>query len=258
MTTVTLLTDFGSRSPYPAQVKGVLRGLCRATLVDVTHDIPPHDIAQGAFVLASVAPVFPAGAVHLAVVDPGVGTARRPLAVTSGGQFLVGPDNGLLTAAARTLGEPRSFVIDAARIGRHPIAPTFHGRDLFAPAAAALAGGLPIETLGIPAGAMVNLPGTPPQRSAGRLLGHVMYKDPFGNLITDIPGAWLGDLPAQPLLQHPRGRLPIRRARTYGDVSGAEVLVLVGSAATLEIAINAGSAAEALGLEPGDQVQLSS
>ncbi len=254
MSIITLLTDFGSGSPYPAEMKGVLLGLCRATIVDITHDVPRHEVARAAYLLATVAPACPAGTVHLAVVDPGVGTARQALAIGSGGQFFVGPDNGLLIPAARALGVPRAFAIDVAAFARRPLSPTFHGRDLFAPAAAALAAGLPIERIGPRAAPPVELLPAPLDRTAGRVAGQVIYRDPFGNLVTNIPHSWLQHLPAHLVLEHRHGRSPIRRAHTYADGAGSELLVLAGSSGTVEIGLNAGDAASVLGLDAGDIV----
>lgn len=254
MKIITLLTDFGPASPYAAEMKGVLLGLCRATIIDITHDVPRHDVARGAYLLATVAPACPAGTVHLAVVDPGVGTARLPLAIGSGGQFFVGPDNGLLIPAARALGVPRSFAIDVATFARRPPSSTFHGRDLFAPAAAALAAGLPIEQIGPRAGPPVELPAARLERTAGRITGQVIYRDPFGNLVTNIPDSWLQDLPTHLALDHRYGRSPIRRARTYADGTGGELLALAGSGGTVEIGVNARDAARVLDLDTGDIV----
>ncbi len=256
MRVVTLLSDFGSASPYPAEMKGVLLGLCRAMIVDITHDVPPHDVARGAYLLAAAAPEFPVGTVHLAVVDPGVGTARQALAIASGGQVFVGPDNGLLIPAARALGVPRAFAIDVTRFARDPFSTTFHGRDLFAPAAAALADGMPIEAAGRPAAPPVDLAAGIPERASGRLRGQVIYCDPFGNLVTNIPGSWLLNLAARVTLEYRGGRIPVRPVRTYADAAAGELLVLVGSSGTLEIAMHGRAAAPALGLDAGDPVIL--
>ncbi len=256
MTIITLLTDFGSTTPYPAEVKGVLLTLCHATIVDITHDVPPRDIAWGAHLLAAAAPAFPAGTIHLAVVDPGVGTARHPLAVVSGGQFFIGPDNGLLMPAARAIGESRGYVIDADRFARRPASATFHGRDLFAPAAAALAAGLSIEAIGAPAAILVDLAERVPVRESRTLTGQVGYRDSFGNLVTNIPGSWLDQAAGLLTLKSTRGRLSLRRARTFADGARGELLVLAGSGGTVEIAINGGDAAETTGLSPGDPVTL--
>lgn len=256
MRIITLLTDFGSSSPYPAEMKGVLLSSCKAVLIDITHDVPPHDVAQGAYLLSAAAPEFPAGTIHLAVVDPGVGTGRQPLAVASGGQFLVGPDNGLLMRAARVLGTPRAYAIDAGRFARRPISATFHGRDLFAPAAAALAAGLPVERVGPPAASPVELAEIPPVRTPGALRGQVVHRDRFGNLVTNIPGTWLDDLSPPLVMQHERGSVAIRPVLTYAQGAAGELLVLVGSSGTLEIAVNAESAAEALGLGAGGSIAI--
>lgn len=256
MSIITLLTDFGSVSPYPAEVKGVLLTLCRATIVDITHDVPPRGIALGAHLLAAAAPAFPAGTIHLAVVDPGVGTARRPLAVASGGQFFVGPDNGLLMPAARAVGMPRAYVIDAERFARRPMSATFHGRDLFAPAAAALAEGLPVETVGSPAASPVDLAERAPVREPRVLRAQVTYCDAFGNIVTNIPSPWLDQISGALALEVAGGRVPVRRARTFSDGAHDELLVLAGSSGTVEIAMNGGDAAEQLGLHAGDLIAL--
>jgi S-adenosylmethionine hydrolase len=237
-------------------MKGVLLSSCRAVLVDITHDVPPHDVAQAAYLLAAAVPEFPAGTIHLAVVDPGVGTDRQPLVVASGGQFLVGPDNGLLMRAARALGTPRVYAIDADRFARRPVSPTFHGRDLFAPAAAALARGLPVEHIGPPAAPPVELAEIPPARAPGALRGQVVCCDRFGNLITNIPGAWLDEVRAPLVVEHKRGSAAVRPVLTYAQGAPGELLVLTGSGGTLEIAVNTGSAAEALGLRAGDAVAI--
>jgi S-adenosylmethionine hydrolase len=256
MPIVTLLSDFGSGSPYPGEMRGVLRSCCRATLVDLTHDIPALDIAQGAYVLAQAAWAFPAGTVHLAVVDPGVGTGRRAIAMVSGGQFFVGPDNGLLVPAARALGRARAVAIAAERYARRPLSATFHGRDLFAPAAGALARGVPIDELGPAIASPVEIRQRPPERRRGRLEGGVMFVDAFGNLTSNIPAPWLDDLPATVSIAAAGRTSAARRVRTYGDAPAGELVVLAGSGGTVEIAVPGGRAADRLGLRPGDRVAL--
>ncbi|MDR7554073.1 MAG: SAM-dependent chlorinase/fluorinase [Armatimonadota bacterium] len=260
MPIVTLLSDFGSSSPYPGEVRGVLLRASRAVVVDITHDIPRHDVACGAAVLAAAAPAFPAGTVHLAVVDPDVGTARRGLVIAAGGQWFVGPDNGLLVPAATAVGRPQAFAIDTARLVREPPSATFHGRDVFAPAAAAVASGVPPEAFASPIAAPVALPVASqvasPARAPGRLSGRVVYCDPFGNLVTDIPGTWLADLPERVALVYRGGRTPVRRVRTYADGAPGEVLALVSSAGTVEVAVNRGDAAAQLGVRAGDVIAL--
>lgn len=254
MSLITLLTDFGSASPYPGQVKGVLSALCRATLIDLTHDIPAHDVPCGAYTLSAAAAAFPAGTIHLAVVDPGVGTDRLPLAVASGGQVFVGPDNGLLLVAAHRLGEPRAHAIAVERFALRPLSATFHGRDLFAPAAAAIARGLAIDSLGPRVTAPVILVEAPPRREAGTLRGQVRYRDAFGNLITNLPAAWLHDLPGPLVVEHAGGRMPVRRVTTYGDSPPGDLVILAGSDGTAELAVPGGRAADRLPIGPGDPI----
>jgi S-adenosylmethionine hydrolase len=255
---VTLLSDFGTSSPYPAQVRAALLTRCRAALVDITHEVPPHDVRTGAVLLAEAAPQFPAGTVHLAVVDPGVGTDRAPLAIAAGGHFLVGPDNGLLVPAARSLGPVRAVAIEAARVTRVPVPATFHGRDLFAPAAALLVTGWPLDALGSAARSPVDLEIRPPARDRGALRGEVLYVDPFGNVITNIPGWWLDALPDSVRLKLGPGRAAarIRRVRTYGEGRRGDMLALVGSAGGVEIAVREGRAADRLRLRAGAAVEL--
>jgi S-adenosylmethionine hydrolase len=256
MGTVTLLTDFGSASPYPGEMKAVLLARCRAAVVDLTHEIPAHDVAAGAHVLAAAAVTFPTGTVHLAVVDPGVGTARRPLVVASGGHVFVGPDNGLLMVAAHRLGHPAAFIVDSGRFARRPLSPTFHGRDLFAPVAAALAAGLPPAQVGAPLPSPVELRASPAEREPGGVRGQILYCDTFGNAITNIPGDWLRTLPGSLRLHRGADSTLVRRVTTYGEGSAGEVLVLVGSSGMTEIAVNAGRAADVLALAPGQRVAL--
>jgi len=258
MSLVTLLTDFGWASPYPGQMKGVLRSLCRAALIDLTHDVPAHDIACGAYVLAAAARAFPAGTIHLAVVDPGVGTSRLPVAIASGGQVFVGPDNGLLLVAARALGTPRAHAVAVERFALRPLSTTFHGRDLFAPAAAAIARGLAVEQVGPPVPAPVVLPEQPAARDGGLLRGQVLYRDPFGNLITNIPAGWLDDLAGPLVIVHARGQATAHRVTTYGDGAPGDLVILAGSDGTAEIAVRGGRAADLLPFGPGDPVMIRS
>src|SRR5574341_1182482 len=176
---VALLSDFGSAGPYPAQMRLVLAALTDAVLVEITHDVPRHDVRTGAYLLRAAASHAPAGTIHLAVVDPGVGTGRRALIVQSGGQCFVGPDTGLLMPAARTAGAPRAFVITDAALLRGIRSSTFHGRDLFAPAAALLARGTPPAALGAPSPDVVDLDLGRGERAGLLLRGTVLYVDAF-------------------------------------------------------------------------------
>ncbi len=256
---VTLLTDFGDDSPYPAQVRAIV---CAPTfgppiqLVDITHRVRRHDVRQGAYLLLAACSAFPPGTVHLAVVDPGVGTDRRAIAVRSGGMVFVGPDNGLLLPAARSVGSPEIRQILHPDLRRLQLSPTFHGRDLFAPAARWLALGFPFDAVGPPVEDPVDLSFGTPTRSAGTLRGEVVAADPFGNLATNLPGTWIEDLPGVMEVEVAGRRHRARRVRAYGEAEEGALVVLVGSDGFVEIAVREGNAQSRLQAEPGDPVTL--
>jgi len=251
---VTLLTDFGSRDGYVAAVKGAL--LVRAPelrIVDVTHEIAPGDVQDAAFVLAQAAPAFPPDSVHLVVVDPGVGTDRLALAGRIGPQLFVAPDNGVLGFVLGA-GEPGPFhAIENAAFAPDDASPVFHGRDVFAPAAAFLAqGGHPSE-LGraLRVDAMVRLPQAGPRVDGDETRGTIVHVDRFGNLISDVP---LAPLPPGAVVELAGRQIPL--ARTYADVAAGALVALRGSSGLLEIAVNSGSAAADTGARRGDVVVL--
>jgi S-adenosylmethionine hydrolase len=249
---VTLLTDFGAGSGYPAQVKGVLLGLLpEVRLVDLTHDIPSFDVLAGALMLEACVPRFPTHAVHLAVVDPGVGTARRPICVVDGeGRRLVGPDNGLFTPF---LGEgARAVLLRDRTLVPDPASATFHGRDLFAPVAAWLAGGGAPERLGPTVADPVRLDWPGAERRGEEVHGVVLLADPFGNLLTSVRAP---DLPPGPLRAEIAGQ-PARVVRTYGEARRGELVALLGSSGRLELSVREGSAARRLGAARGTPVSL--
>lgn len=245
---ITLLTDFGTADGYVAEMKGVLCTLAPGVpLIDVTHDIFPQDITAARLVLARCWRRFPAGTVHVVVVDPGVGTQRAAIAVESEGRFLVGPDNGVLS--------PALFALDA-RVVRLPVpitaAATFHGRDVFAPAAAALAEGAALTDLGESFTTPVRLRTPQPRRDAdGSLHGEVLTIDRFGNVITNL----MRREAAGTVEVEVAGRVA-RLVRTYGDAVAGELVALVGSSGFVEIAMRNGSAAGALGIARGEAVVL--
>lgn len=244
---VTLLSDFGSTSPYPAAMKAVIAGLCDATLIDITHDVRRHDVRMGAYLLAAVAPWLPAGTVHLAVVDPDVGTARRALIVQAGGQWFVGPDNGLLLPAARRVGLPRIFEITAREIRTSVVSSTFHGRDVFAPIAGRLAVGTPAEVLGTPIDEYADLDFGSGRRHGDVLRGSISYIDPFGNLVTNISSELLEGFGKSVQVRVGRRVRAARIVRTYGEVARGDLAVVPGSDGLVEIALREGSAAADLG-----------
>lgn len=248
---VALLSDFGLSDTYVGQMKGALLAACPdASLVDLSHGVPPQAVAVGAVWLARAANAFPPGTIHLAVVDPGVGTSRRALAIATRRGFFVGPDNGLLERAAREAGVRR--VVELGARGRG-VAPTFHGRDVFAPAAGRLARGDDLDALGrrVDARSLVRSPVGRPRRRGATLVGRVLFVDAFGNAVTDVDGdAARGALcvVAGPFELGPLGR-------TYADVGPGEPIALVSSFGLLEIAVRDGSAA-LRGLRVGDPVTL--
>ncbi len=266
MRAITFLTDFGAGSPYPAAMKAVVLGIAPdVRLVDLTHEVAPQDVQEGAFVLWSVARDFPEGTVHCAVVDPGVGTERRGLILIAGGQLFVGPDNGLLDPAARALGEPRAFSIRSKRYLRERISYTFHGRDVFAPVAAHLARGVPPDAIGEPLDDWVRLEvdfqGGRWDPQAHAWVGQVIYVDRFGNAVTNIPTRQLAgrisfDRPVELRWGTKAERLVLKLRRSYGYAERGEVALIPGSHDLLEISVREGSARRALGLRVNDPVRL--
>ena len=250
---ITLLTDFGEGSGYPAQMKGVLWTLCPdARIVDLSHAVPAFRILVGQALLLETIPAFPPGTIHVAVVDPGVGTSQRGLVVQGGdkapGQLLVGPDNGILWPFMRG-GKAWELAEPAYR--RAEVSATFHGRDVFAPAAAHLALGVPPERFGPEVLDPVQLQAARVRHEGNAVVGEIVHVDSFGNLISNLS---IEDLPPVP-----RGELKVavggRTLRgiqgTYASVPQGALLVLVGSAGFVEIAVREGSAARELKLEDG-------
>ena len=245
MAIVSLLSDFGVADPWVGVMKArVLAQAPSASLVDLTHAVPPGDVRAGAFLLAQAFAWFPEGSVHLAVVDPGVGTRRRAIAVEAGGAFFVGPDNGLFALALAGRRVRRAVVLPVPPRA----SPTFHGRDVFAPAAGRLAAGTSIESLGRPAGRLRALDWPRPRRRGADTVGEIVHVDHFGNLVTNLRTVDRGELVAGNSF---RTR---RILRTYGDAHHGEPLALRGSHGFLEIAVRDGSAAAQLGLARGDKI----
>ena len=250
---VTFLSDFGAGSGYPAQMKGeVLRRLPDATLVDLSHEVPPFDVMGGALLLEACLPRFPAAAVHVAVVDPGVGTSRRPLCVVDGaGRRLVGPDNGLLTPFLGA-GSQAFLLSDPDLVPRNPC-PTFHGRDLFAPVAAWLAGGGDPGRLGPRVADPSRLEGLSAVRTGEGLEGACLAADPFGNLVTSVRRV---DLETGLVASVTVAGRPARWVTTFGEGARGQLLAMWGSGGRLEIAIREGSAARDLGIGRGAPVRV--
>jgi hypothetical protein len=261
MAIITLTTDFGCEDTFAAQMKGVILGIAPGvTLVDLTHNIPPQDILGGALALDDAADAFPPGVIHVVVVDPGVGTSRRPLAVATERETLVGPDNGVfapLLARRRTM---QAVVLVNPACRREPVSPTFHGRDLFAPAAAYLAAGTPLHDLGPPAGGLVGLDTPQPRFAPDAIEAHVLRIDRFGNLVTDLRGEdlirWLGSAPRKSIAFE-AGSLRVQGlVLTYAAVPPGESVAYVGSSGRLEIGLHGGNAAAASGALRGAVVRV--
>jgi S-adenosylmethionine hydrolase len=262
---ITFLSDYGLADEFVGVVHGVIAGICpEARVIDLTHGIPRQDVLAGARVLARSLPYVPAG-VHLAVVDPEVGARRRAVALRTveEGRLLVGPDNGLLMPAAERFGGIAEVVeISASPWRLEPLSATFHGRDLFAPIAARLAGGAPLAAAGAPLdpGELVTREHSQPRQEADALIAHVVGTDGFGNAILDgthddlvASGLRLGD----PVAARVGGRR-VRGvvARTFSDVAAGGLLLYEDAGGALALAVNGGDAAALLGVQAGDEVRL--
>lgn len=258
---ITFSSDFGSIGPYVGAVKGAILQICpEARIVDISHEISSHNILEAAFNLACSYSYFPAGTIHLAVVDPGVGSKRRGIAVSTQRHLFVGPDNGLFTLIYRREKVNQVISIESEEHRRETVSPTFHGRDVFGPAAAWLASGVTPEQLGPEVTDCHRLPLTLLQREAsGRVGGVVLQVDRFGNVITSIHDGELRDLLGHPpeLVEFSAGGQEIgRRCRTYAEAPGGELVYLKGSSGYYEIAVSEQSAARILGMKVGDPVQV--
>ncbi|MEO8294805.1 MAG: SAM-dependent chlorinase/fluorinase [Gemmatimonadota bacterium] len=249
MPLITFLSDFGTSDSYVGEVKGVLATLApAAAVIDITHHIPPGDIRSASHILGRAWHRFPAGTVHLVVVDPGVGGTRSAIAVESGGHRFVGPDNGVLTPALYNA-EP-TIVEIAVPEGA---APTFHGRDLFAPAAARLALGDSVLSIGATVlGELTRLTDPVPWYQGKSVIGEVLYVDRFGNLVTNLTENLAPPYATLEVEDFAIG--PVRR--TFGDVPRGELLAYIGSGNTVEIAVRDGSASRRLGMGVGGRIRV--
>jgi len=253
---ITLTTDFGYQDHYVGVLKGViLRINPAATLVDITHAVPAHAITHAAFLLASSYSFFPAGTVHLAVVDPGVGTSRRPIVVDAGSHCFVGPDNGIFTFIYRKLATFTVYELSEPAFFLPVVSATFHGRDVFAPVAAHLSSGVPPFRLGQPIGDYCILTIPEPHRTRNILRGTILYVDGFSNLITNISARDL-DMMGTPGQLRVRIRATIIKGISahYQAVNVGEALAIVGSTDLLEISIREGKAGQILDAHEGDDV----
>lgn len=251
---VTLLTDFGLADPFVGIVKGVILGLSpEVECVDLTHDIPPQDILAGALALEAAVPYFPPGTIHLAVVDPGVGSERRPLAVEAGDHGFVGPDNGLFTFLWRRPGV-RAVACTNPAYHLPSVSRTFHARDLFAPVAAHLSLGVPLSRLGPPVEDPVEVPWPVPRTAGDAEEGEVVYVDRFGNLVTNVTFPESRD--GRAVAIEVAGVRIEGLAPHYGAVRAGDVGAIVGSTGRIEIFVNRGNARDRLGVGRGAPVRV--
>lgn len=251
MSVVTLLTDFGTRDYYVAAVKGtILRLAPGSTVVDITHDVTPGVVQEASFLLAAAARSFADSAVHLAVVDPGVGSSRRILVVQTDSGLFVAPDNGLLTP---WLDSGDVYAVNREDLFLTGPGSTFHGRDRFAPIAAALARGAWPETLGDPIDDPVRLDLPAPRRDGDALHGHIVHVDRFGNLVTDIPAAWCD---GSDLRLSVEDHAATRTVDHYAELEPGEVGILVGSLGTIEVSLNGTDLARAWQVSRGMEVRI--
>jgi S-adenosylmethionine hydrolase len=255
MPILTLLTDFGTADYYVAAVKGtVLRLAPETTLVDISHQVPPGDVESAAFLLAAAAPSFPDGSVHLAVVDPGVGSGRRILAARTAAGLFLAPDNGLLGPLLEDADAARELrAVERSELFLRAPGATFHGRDRFAPVAAWLLRGGDPAGLGPVVSDPVRLPAPPPRRSPSGISGRVAHVDRYGNLVTDLPAAWL---PAGSWHAEVAGESVTRFVSHYAEIPAGEAAMLVGSLGTLELSMNGEDLARRWSVARGAGVEL--
>lgn len=255
---IALLSDFGVRDHYVGTMKAVILGICPdATLVDITHDIPPHDVVDGALQLAAAYKYFPAGTIFVAVVDPGVGSSRRGLAIDTGDYRFVCPDNGLMTAVLREVPAKKSVELTERRYARPTVSRTFEGRDRFAPAAAWLAKGIQLAALGrgVTEVHRLDIPQVTVEDAVIR--GAVLRIDRFGNVVTNVDRKSFEKFGREGGIQISAGGATVGRlVATYADIQAGEVCALFGSTDHLELAANAGSAADMLTLKRGAPIEI--
>jgi hypothetical protein len=261
MPVITLLTDYGIKDSYVAEVKGAILMISPdATIVDISHDVGNYDIESGAFQLARATPYFPEGTVHVGVVDPGVGSTRKPIIVETRGAWFVGPDNGLMAPAAERLGVEAIWEIINSDMLPPRVSDVFDGRDVFGPTGAHLSVGVPPDKLGTEIGDMIRLPAYTPRIDGDTVHAQVIHVDGFGNLVTNVTYETLeklgvsGDARFEVMVRGREFDLPY--ARRFSAVPKGEPLLLVAGGGYLEISVNQGNAAEHLGLGKGDNITL--
>jgi S-adenosylmethionine hydrolase len=257
---ITLTTDFGLRDLYVAEMKAAILGICPdAAIVDVTHEIEKFNVRAGAYMLACAAPYFPKGTIHVVVVDPGVGTRRRSLLIETQQAFFVGPSNGVLVLAAEKQGIISAHEITNPRLRLPKVSSTFHGRDVFAPAAAHLANGVSPTAFGPEIWSLVSPDFARVTFSKGTLTGEILHIDGFGNIVTNVTEENLKRLHAKNSvnIEMANCSMSLKLAKTYAEAKPEQAVILVGSQGYVEIAVNQGNAARKFKAEPGDRITLS-
>jgi hypothetical protein len=256
---ITLTTDFGLSDPFVGIMKGVILGIApNARLVDISHDVHSYDLVEAAFLIESAYRYFPERSVHIVVVDPGVGSARRPIAAVSHGHIFVGPDNGALSAVLGDEGSAPSvalvYHITNDSLFLNPVSRTFHGRDIFAPAGAHLARGMPIESVGPRIQDFVRNPLPRPKPRGNKLIGSVLRIDKFGNIITNLRRSDLGP----DFTIRVSGRPVTRLCANFAEAGPEELFAVEGSTGYIELALNQGSAADRLKVRRGAEIEVES
>jgi S-adenosylmethionine hydrolase len=259
MKLITFLSDFGNKNGYVSQMKAVAHSMTDAKIVDISHNISPHNINEGAYVLQSSVPFFPDGTVHVTVVDPGVGTNRRGIVVTTRSQILIGPDNGLLIPAARRLGDFKVFEIANKNLMLSNISNTFHGRDIFTPVAANILNGVEFSQIGPIITNFIDLDFGKAEIYDKLSIGKVIYVDSFGNIITNINGFQIRrflEYGKTINLTIKEKEIKIPFLKSYNFVKKGELLATIGSGNLLEIAQNQGNASKKLNFKCNDIIKL--
>lgn len=255
---ITLLTDFGITDPYVASMKGVILNINpRCTLIDITHHVNPHDIQEGAFLLAKTYSYFPKGTIHLSVVDPGVGGARKPILLETKNYFFVGPDNGLFTLVAEKEKVKQTVVLTEKKYFLSKVSITFHGRDIFAPVAAHLSLGVPSKTFGEKLDHWVKLNLKEPVARGKKLFGEIVLIDHFGNLISNINQARFTSFTKNyPFVIRIGEKAIANIKKGYWEGKKQETIALFGSGGFLEISIREGNAQRVLKMKKGDPITI--
>jgi S-adenosylmethionine hydrolase len=247
---LTLTTDFGLTDHFAGTMKGVILGICPAAqIVDISHGVTPFEIAEAAYLIAQAWRYFPKKTVHVVVVDPGVGTARRPILVEAGGQYFLGPDNGVLSMVYLHEKCKKYF--------RHPVSQTFHGRDIFAPVGAHLAAGVPAARIGKPMQDYLKPEFEKPHRTGKRTwIGRILKIDRFGNIVTNIHVSEFGDLATRHFALALGPQEVTVLARNYAECAAGELFLILGSSGYYEVSLREGSAAQQVKCEPGAAIEL--